>query len=173
MPNIEQSEIKYEIINDEEIIGNLNIDNIKENGYKIIENDKDFYLIISYGEVISCCDNLSIKDIKINEKNIKVEIEYADVCDCIPNKTIYPKVVIKLNQRLNNININNNSYKTKLLIIILYCNSIYKKNLHIISYIRGKNLHIFTIHLSLRNQLYLNVLCHFETYLLHPYLLHI
>jgi hypothetical protein len=103
--------LNYEVINDEDIIESLNIGNINNRGYKIIEKNNDYYLIINNGMTLSCCGRLWEKNITADGNNIKVAVEYGDICDCLPDHETYSKVVIKLNQRPNNIDINNKTYK--------------------------------------------------------------
>ena len=102
--------INYEVIDDYSEIQTLSIGNGKSKGYEILEKDSFYYLVIYHGEEPTYFSKLELKEINIDGKNVRIKVELPSN-EGMGDAFSYPKIIIKLDQKPNKININNNSYK--------------------------------------------------------------
>lgn len=94
--------IDYEVVKELNDL-NIEINNKKERGYEIIQQDEAYYLVIKHGEEPTYFDGLEVVDITGNSKkmNVHVKLIGAGIGDAFS----YPKAIIKLKQKPEQVNI--------------------------------------------------------------------
>ena len=101
----ESGDVIYEIIDN---MSEYNIA-IKERGYKVIEKNGEFYIVISMGEKSTGGYDIKIKKIDIKEKNVSIAVQETEPSGGmdVTMAFTYPCTIIKFKQMPEKINIYN------------------------------------------------------------------
>lgn len=102
--NKKVSSMNYEIITDRDIINELKINNDKDRGYEIVQQDNFYYLIIKYGEEPTYYSKLEVTEVKIDGRNLKVYVKLPED-EGMGDAFSYPKAIIKLDQEPEKVDI--------------------------------------------------------------------
>ena len=94
----------YEVIEDRSVIRQLEIKDEKTQGYEIIQQNADYYLVIKYGEESNYYSKLEVNKVEWNGNKLKVNVQLPEN-EGMGEAFSYPKAVIKLNQKPKSVKI--------------------------------------------------------------------
>lgn len=97
----------YEVIEDRSVIDQLEIEDKKNRGYEVIQQDDDYYLVIKHGEESVCYSKLEVNKVEVNGNNIEVHVQLPKG-EGMGDAFSYPKAIIKLNQKPGKVKIRYN-----------------------------------------------------------------
>lgn len=103
----EVSNMVYEVIEDIDVIDQLEIEDKKNRGYEVIQQDDDYYLVIKHGEESVCYSKLEVNKVEVNGNNIEVHVQLPKG-EGMGDAFSYPKAIIKLNQKPGKVKIRYN-----------------------------------------------------------------
>lgn len=94
----------YEVIEDRSVIRQLEIKDEKTQGYEIIQQNADYYLVIKYGKESNYYSKLEVNKVEWNGNKLKVNVQLPEN-EGMGDAFSYPKAVIKLNQKPKSVKI--------------------------------------------------------------------
>lgn len=103
----EVSNMVYEVIEDRDVIDQLEIEDKKNRGYEVIQQDDYYYLVIKHGEESVCYSKLEVNKVEVNGNNIEVHVQLPKG-EGMGDAFSYPKAIIKLNQKPGKVKIRYN-----------------------------------------------------------------
>ena len=94
-----QTPLTYEIVERPESFVEARV--IKERGYKIIEKDSEYYLVVCYGEKNTYYSYAEVSNVKVIGSSITVTIKLPDrdINASVGEAFSYPKAILKLNKK--------------------------------------------------------------------------
>ena len=97
----------YEVIEDRSVLDQLEIEDKKNRGYEVIQQDDYYYLVIKHGEESVCYSKLEVNKVEVNGNNIEVHVQLPKG-EGMGDAFSYPKAIIKLNQKPGKVKIRYN-----------------------------------------------------------------